>query len=138
MDMRQVCLRGLIFIIVLSVPGCALMDNNIALIDVKTAGSVDKDLMPVGVTDVFPPGTRNVSCWIKWRNARINTQILSKWHYITDDIPILEHTFIVPKKEGAGSVTLSMPEGKHLPAGSYKVDLISNKRLLKSIAFKVE
>ena len=126
------------FIAAISVSGCALIDNNIVLLDAKTAASVNEDLLPVDVSGVFPLGTRSVSCWIKWKNARINTQVLSKWHYITDDIPILDHVFIIPKKEGAGSVTLTMPEGKSLPAGSYKIDLTCNNRLLRSVKFKVE
>ena len=122
----------------LALSGCSLLDRDITITDAKIAADVDENLMPVKVTDLFPKGTSKVSCWFQWRDAKINTQVLAKWHYVTDDVHILDYNFNIPKKDGSGSVVLSMPEGKILPSGSYKVGLYLNKRLLKSLTFKVE
>jgi len=105
---------------------------------VEIVNAVDENLMPVKIMDVFPKGTSKVSCWIQWRDAKINTQILAKWHYVTDDIPILDYVFTIPKKEGMGSVTLTMPDGKNLPSGQYRVEIVLGKRVLKSLAFRIE
>lgn len=119
-------------------PGCSFLNRDITITDAKIATGVDENLMPVKATDLFLKGTSKVSCWFQWRNAKINTQVLAKWHYVTDDVHILDYNFNIPKKDGMGSVALSMPEGKTLPAGSYKVGLYSGKKLLKSLNFKME
>jgi hypothetical protein len=110
----------------------------INITDAKIVTGTDENLMPIKEMDVFPKGTSKVSCWIKWQDARINTQLLAKWYYVTDDIHILDHVFNIPKKDGTGSVVLSMPEGKVLPSGSYRLDLVLEKRTLKSLTFKIE
>ena len=115
-----------------------LINRDIHIVDAKTAVTVNEDLMPVKITDSFSRGTSRVYCWIKWRDARINIELMTKWRYLTDDIHIADHALIVPKKDGAGGVELAMPEGKALPSGSYRVDILLGNRVLKSIAFKVE
>lgn len=127
-----------IFLVASMLSACSIEGPKIRLVDAKLAMAVDKDLMPVKVTDVFPKGTSNVSCWIQWRDAEINTQVLTSWHYLTDDIHILDYSLNISKREGAGNVALSMPDGKTLPSGSYKVDIFLGKRLLKSLKFTVE
>jgi len=119
-------------------PGCSLFNRPITITNAKIVTNVDENLMPVNITDVFAKGTSKVSCWFQWKKAKINTQLLAKWHYVTDDVHILDYNFSIPKKEGMGSVVLSMPEGKTLPSGSYKVGLYLGKRLLRSLNFKVE
>lgn len=133
--------QALIFIILLSVfvlPGCGLLGRDITITDAKIVTGVGENLMPLKIVDVFAKGTSNVSCWFQWRNAKINTQLLAKWHYVTDDVHILDYNFNIPKKDGMGSVVLSMPEGKTLPSGSYKVGLYLGKTLLKSLNFTIE
>ena len=95
-------------------------------------------MMPLKITDTLPKGTNRVPCWIKWKDAKINTPLVARWHYITDDVHILDYTFIIPKKEGMGSMVLVMPDGQNLPSGSYKVDLLVGKHLLKSLKFTVQ
>ena len=131
----------LIAILLISLAGFyaySLLNRDIILVEAKIVTGVDDKLMPLNATDMFPQGTSKVSCWFRWRDARINTEILAKWHYVTDDVHILDYNFNIPKKDGMGSVTLTMPKGKTLPQGSYKVDLLLNKRLLRSLTFKVE
>jgi hypothetical protein len=108
------------------------------LVDAKIATAVDENLLPLKVTDIFPKDTNKVSCWIKWRDTKINTQLVASWHYITDDIHILDYSFIIPKREGMGSIVLAMPDGKNLPSGQYKVDLLLGKRVLKTLGFRIE
>ena len=111
----------------------------ITIRDAKIVTGVDKQMMPLKVTNFFPKNTSKVSAWISWRNARINTQILVKWYYVTDDVPIYDYVLNIPKREGIANVVLSMPEGKTLPTGSYKVTiLLEKKQLTKSLVFEVE
>ena len=117
---------------------CAFKGRGINLVDAKIVTAVDEKLMPVRVTDVFPKGTSRVACWIKWRDAKINSPLLAKWHYLTDDIHILDYIFYIPKREGTGSVALTMPAGKELPSGQYKLDLVMSNRVIRSLVFRVE
>lgn len=127
------------FIFSLLLSACSIpQSSSIRIIDVKIANAVDENLMPIKVTDTFPKGTPKVFCWFQWKDAKVDTEILAKWHYVTDDIRILDYTFKIPRKEGSGSVSLSMPEGKTLPSGSYRIDLTQGKYALKSLNFKVE
>ena len=117
---------------------CGLGVRDITITDAKIVTDVDENLAPVKILDSFPAGTTRVSCWMKWRDAKINAEILTKWHYITDDIPIADQTFTIPKKDGMGSVELAMSKEKPLPPGIYKVDIVYGTRLLRSLRFKVE
>jgi len=121
-----------------TVCGCDFMPGNIYLVDAKIVTAVDEKLMPIKATDVFPKGTSTVSCWIEWKNASINTEITARWHYVTDDIYIVEYKLVIPKKDGVGSIVLTMPNGKELPAGKYKAELFCGGRLLRSLTFTVE
>lgn len=125
--------------LIFTLSACSLIhDERIALTDAKIVTAVDEKLMPVRITDIFPKGTQKVSCWFQWKNARINTQLLARWHYVTDDIHILDYSFNIPKKEGTGSVMLSMPDDKSLPSGQYRIDLLLGKRSLRSLTFRIE
>lgn len=134
----KIKLAIVLFFVFSVLSACAFKAQDIIISDAKMVTAVDENLMPVRITDVFPKDTSKVSCWIRWRDSNINAQLLAKWHYITDDTHILDYLFTIPKKEGMGSVTLSMPEGKNLPVGLYKVDLVSGRRTLKSLTFKIE
>ena len=123
----------------LALTSCSLfVPEKIALTDAKIVTAVDEKLMPVKVTETFPRGTQKVSCWFAWKNAKINTQLVARWHYTTDDIHILDYDFNIPKKEGTGSVMLSMPDDKILPSGQYRIDLVLGKKVLKRLAFRIE
>jgi len=116
----------------------ASKDNNkIHILDIKTATGIDDKYMPIGVTKVFPAGTSRVFLWFSWNNAQKDTKIVARWYYVTDDIPVLDYTFVVPRKQGTGSVSLLMPEGKTLPPGFYRATLEMEDKPLKSVTFKV-
>ena len=125
-------------LLTVSLAACSLLPPKIRLLEAKMATAVDQNLIPVKVTDSFPRDSSKACCWIKWRDARINTQILASWHYLTDDIHILDYSFNIPKKDGSGGIALTMPDGRSLPSGSYKVDLFCGKSLLRSLRFTVE
>ncbi len=122
--------------VILVLPGC--MNIPITMTDAKIATGIDEKLMPIEVKDIFPSSTKAVFCWFQWKGAQVDTKITATWYFVTDDIHILDYEFVVPRKDGWGSVSLSMPEGKVLPVGSYKVDLLLNTHKLKSLTFKVE
>ena len=62
---------------------------------------------------------------------------MARWKYLSEDMPILDYTFVVPRREGQGSVALVMSEGKLLPVGLYKVTLELDQRELKSVPFRI-
>lgn len=132
----MVCI-GLLFIFL--IPACSLLQpNKIYITDAKMSLGIDDKLMPVQATGLFPKGTSKIFCWFQWKNAEINIPIIAKWHYVTDNIPVLVYTFKIPRKEGNGSVSLTMPEDKPLPSGEYKIDLTVNNAVLKSLVFRIE
>ena len=125
------------FFLLFALSACCPKEGKILITDVKTATGVDEKLMPVGPTESFPEGASRVYCWFQWKEAKVDTQVTAKWHYVTDDIRVLDYTFNIPRKQGSGSVSLAMPEDKKLPSGTYRVDLTLGNRLLKSLTFKV-
>lgn len=106
--------------------------------DTKTALGINDKLMPVGITNVFPDGTQKVFCWFQWKDTAVNTIVMARWYFVTDNIHILDYNFTIPRKQGSGSVSLTMPEGKKLPAGQYRIDLNFEKQTLKSTTFKIQ
>jgi len=120
--------------------GCQLWPSGggFSITEIKTAPALGEDFMPLKATDTFPARTPKIYCWFRWRNSGVNTQVVAKWRYLSQNINIINHTFTLPRKEGYGSVVLTMPEGKSLPSGSYRVDLVMDKHILKSHKFKIE
>lgn len=130
---------ALVFAVIFSLAGCSLLQSGrFEILDAKTTTAIDENLEPVIITDSFPDGTTKVFCWMRWQNAKINTQIMTKWHFVTDDVHIVDHPFIITKKDGSGSVELAMSEGKVLPPGLYKIDILLGKRILRTLNFKIE
>lgn len=129
----------LLFAAICVLSSCSFIGpTEIRITDAKTVTGVDEKLMPVHITNAFPGGTSKVVCWFQWKEAKVNVEVTAKWHYVTDDIHILDYPFRIPKKTGAGSVALSAPEGKSLPGGLYKVELAIGNRVLKSVNFTIE
>lgn len=113
--------------------------RDIIIQEAKIVTGVDKDMVPLKVTNFFPKNTSKVSAWISWKNAKINTQILVKWYYLTDDLPIYDYSLNIPKRKGIANVVLSMPEGKILPSGLYKVTIaLGKKQLTKPLTFEIQ
>jgi hypothetical protein len=138
MNIKNIALISALISVGVAVQSCSVIESHkVLLVDAKMATAVDADFMPVGVTDMFPAGTERVTCWIKWKDSKINTEIIAKWHYLTDDVHIVDYPFSIPKREGSGGITITMPGGKKFPAGSYKVDLYLEKRLIKTLQFRV-
>ena len=104
---------------------------------IKTAIGIDEKLLPVKPISNFATGTAKVFCWFQWKKAELNTQIIARWYYLEGNIHVLDYTFSIPRKEGMGSVSLSMPPNKVLPSGEYRVDLTLENKLLKSVKFKI-
>ena len=114
------------------------LKGTIDIVDAKMATGVDEKLMPLKVVDTFPGGTSKVSCWIEWKDARLNTQLAVRWHYVTDDVHISDYSLTIPKKEGTGSIDFKMSNGKSLPLGIYRVDIALGKTVLKSLTFTIQ
>jgi hypothetical protein len=125
------------FLILCVLSACYLKEDKIIISDAKTAVGVDEKLVPILVTEVFPEGTSRVFCWFQWKEAKVGTQVTAKWHYVTDDIHVLDYTFNIPRKQASGSISLAMPDDKKLPVGTYRVDLTLGNRILKSLSFRI-
>lgn len=117
---------------------CLSPTTTINITDTKTASGIDEKLMPIGATNVFPEGTQKVFCCFQWKDTEVNTTVIARWYFVTDNIHILDYNFSIPRKQGSGSVSLTMPEGKKLPTGQYRVDLNFGKQTLKSNTFKIQ
>ena len=124
-------------VICLSLAGCSLMEDKVHIIDIKTATSVDSNLAPVQVTETFPEGTTKVFCWFKWKDSPTGTQLTAKWDYVSEKIHVMDYSFSIPRRNGMGGVLLTMPKGKTLPTGSYRITLWDGKQSVKSVPFEV-
>ena len=123
----------------LTLPGCGIFPSGkFQITEIGTSFGIDKNLKPEKKADSFPAGTSSVYCWFKWRNADINMQLVAKWRYDSENTDILDYPFVIPREDGSGSVLLAMPEGKALPAGSYRIDIVTNKSVIRSHTFKIE
>ncbi len=130
---------GLILLTVFILASCSLQQAaTINITDTKTALGINEKLMPLGITNIFPDGTQKIFCWFQWKDTEVNTTVVARWYFLTDNIHILDYNFTIPRKQGSGSVSLTMPEGRKLPVGQYRVDLNLGKQTLKSTTFKVQ
>ncbi len=114
------------------------ISTGIRITDAKMATGLDDQLMPVNPTDVFPRNTQRVYCWFSWEGAVPQTEVKADWNYAIDDVHILTYSFRIPRKKGAGGISLLMPTGKVLPVGSYRVDLAVKNQVVQSLSFKVK
>ncbi len=112
-------------------------DGDIQITDMKMARGIDEKYRPLDTSKNFSADTAKVYCWFEWKNAQSQSPITAKWTYITESIPILDYPFSIPRKQGAGGVALAMPEGKMFPVGQYEVQLLQDKKVLKSIKFGI-
>jgi len=113
--------------------------KGIVIQEAKIVTGVDKEMAPLKVTNLFPKNTAKVCAWISWANAKINSQLLVKWYFVTDDTPIYDYSLNIPKRDGIANVVLAMPEGKTLPSGLYKVTiLLGKKQLTRPLTFEVQ
>ena len=112
-------------------------DVKIRLLDAKMASGVNDKYVPINITHVFPEGTQKAFLWFSWKAAAKDIKIIARWTYVRDNVPVLNYPFIIPREEGQGSIALTMPESKALPAGVYRVSLELEKRELTSLTFKV-
>ena len=112
-------------------------DTAIQITDIKMAQGIDEKYMPLEPSKNFPDGTAKVFCWFEWKGAQANESLTAKWTYVTENIPILECPLPIPRKQGSGGIALSMPQGKTLPAGLYEVELLFDKKILKSLKFEI-
>lgn len=139
MRTRKISVFLFISVFLASLYACSSQQSGkINIVDAKIATGIDEKLMPIQVTNIFPAGTSRISCWIRWNNATINTEVVAKWHYVTDDTPISDYVLTIPKEEGTGSVELTIANEKGLPSGRYRVNLCLGKHVLRSLTFTVQ
>ena len=111
--------------------------GDIQITDIKMAHGIDEKYQPIGTSKDFTGDADKIYCWFEWKNAEAKSPITAKWTYLTEDIPILEYPFSIPRKQGAGGVALDMPQEKTFPAGTYEIQLLQDKKILKSLRFEI-
>ena len=119
-------------------PGFTIAVEDIRITDAKMATGLDDQFMPIQAASVFPRDTKQVFCWFSWENAIPKMEMKADWNYEIDDVDILTTNFKIPRRKGSGGISLTMPSGKVLPVGSYRVDIIAKNKILKSLTFKVK
>jgi hypothetical protein len=120
----------------LSFLGCgAQMSHPAEIIDAQMSLGLDANRRPVEITSEFPPGTLEVYCWFSWKNANPGLQITARWYYTSGNIHILDYPLTLTRVSDNGALSLRMPPGKTLPAGSYRLDLEVKGKVLKSVSF---
>ena len=119
---------------------CATAGSRMALqlTDVKMCRGLTDAQEPKDVTTVFPAGTEVVYCWFSWQEAPPNTEVVSRWSYVPDNLQVLDIPVRLTRDTSAGVFVLRMPSGKPLPGGMYQVDLMAHGHILRSIPFNVE
>lgn len=106
--------------------------------DAVLCAGIDKDRKPVQPTSVFPPDTRNVYCWFRWKNSRPGVRLLCRWYFLDQDINILDVPVTLTRIADQGAVSLEMPEDRALPPGAYEVEFELEGRVVKSVPFVIE
>ncbi len=107
------------------------------LVDVKMAMGADENRNPVDVTNEFPAGTEKIYAAFTWENAESNLQVVARWYYTSEDIHILDSSFTLTRRSEKGVTTLTMPKGKPLPPGDYRLDFEIKGKKANSVEFKV-
>ena len=105
--------------------------------EVKFCRNVDKNRNPGDVTSKFPQGTQTIYAWFSWKNAPRSQKITAGWHYVSEDIHILDTPITLTRRTDQGVLSLKMPKDKSLPEGSYRLDIAADGKVLKSASFTV-
>lgn len=92
---------------------------------------VDRELQ--GAAETFPPTVGTVYCWIKVSNTRAGTTVDAVWYH--SDVEVGRVTLNV------GGSPWRTRSSKIIPpdaTGSWRVDIVADGKVAKSVAFKVE
>ena len=72
---------------------CAYAAENFTIGEIRMAKGIDADFRPVEPMEVFPAGTSKVFCWFNSKDGDPSVPLLARWHYVTENIPVLEYKF---------------------------------------------
>lgn len=133
---RSFCVALAIGALFLSAPSFS-ENAGIVITDIKTAEGISEKFEPVKPSKNFRKGSTKVFCWFSWRDNDLKLPVTAKWTYVTDDIHILDYNVPIARTNGSGGTSFSMPAGKELPSGEYRVDLMADQKILKSASFTV-
>lgn len=107
------------------------------IFDAKMTLKSDENRNPTQPLRQFPAGTEKVSCSFRWENAEPRLKVKAHWYYVTEDIHILDASFKLTRRSERGVTSLTMPKGKPLPAGNYRLDFEVHHKVICSVAFSV-
>ena len=140
--MRKIFLPFFILLLIFaqSVQLQAASADPFEITDIKFCQNVDKNRNPIDMTSKFPAGTQVIYAWFSWKNAPRSQKIIAGWHYVSEDIHILDTPITLTRRSDQGVLSLRMPKDKSLPEGSYRLDISideKTKKVLKSASFTV-
>ncbi|MBI4394932.1 MAG: hypothetical protein HY583_01930 [Candidatus Omnitrophica bacterium] len=115
----------------------AAFSESFEITNVKICLKVDRNRNPIHVTNKLPGGTQNVYAWFSWKNAPKSQTITARWHYVSEDIHILDSPVTLTRHSDQGVLILRMPEDKPLPSGMYRMDIEADGKVLNSTSFTV-
>jgi hypothetical protein len=112
--------------------------NAIRIAQMRMAAGIDERYEPVGATEVFAAKTAKVYCWFRWEDAPPDTTLQARWTYLPKKIKIFEYPVSIPRPAGSGGIAMTMPKGRFLPPGAYRIELWDrHHHLVESLQFSV-
>lgn len=104
--------------------------------------SVDEDMKPLDITDVFTTDTPEIFCSVKLSNAPSDTEIKAEWIYIEGELEDTSNYLIAEwstTTDGTRHIGVSMTRpSAGWPKGEYKVVLYIDGKEELSVPFTVE
>lgn len=86
----------------------------------------------------FKSDTARIYCSFSWAGAGAGDTLNARWHYLDENIHILNFPIPLEQASGSGATSLSMPAGKKFPSGYYRVELSCKSKPVGSAVFLIE
>lgn len=120
-------------------PASQTTPGNRRIYDIHTAQDLRQGNL-VGITRDFPGGIPKVVVWFRFQDIPPGSELHSVWYFLRDgkEQKIVEAKAIAGSASDQGNFSLEMPPGKSLPAGEYRVDLLTGNELLGNALFRIQ
>lgn len=119
--------------------GCDLLIGGFTITEAASSLKIDGEYCPVEAMDVFPPDTSKVYVCVRFRGAPKDGKLTFRWFYTGREEYLIDtQVQKVAGPEGRAYSALVMAQGKFLPPGSYRVEIIAGDELQENVIFIVE
>lgn len=128
---------GILLLVILSVWTIRHCDkkNSFQLVDAVVCDEVSESFLPVGASDRFAYGTRQLCLWFEYRKASHNCEVSVEWYY--RDALVFSQVICLSSLNGKRTLCLLREDGSPLPAGQYHVVLHLDGKDALDLAFNV-